>query len=118
MCANNPALEISAYVRRIHPCAEMIQITSSLARIYAQTPILYSMIFLRCTQIIQKSKLFNAHICKNSTTGWFAPCAKTPNWINTYIRLDFDNIMLFNCLGYIFNIYGDFEILCNSIANL
>ena len=33
-------------------------------------------------------------------------------------RLDFDNIMLFNCLGYNFNIYGAFELLCNSIANL
>ena len=33
-------------------------------------------------------------------------------------RLDFKNIMLFNCLGYKFNIYGAFEFLCNSIANL
>ena len=33
-------------------------------------------------------------------------------------RLDFDNVMLFNCLGYNFNIYGAFEFLCNSIANL
>ena len=33
-------------------------------------------------------------------------------------RLDFDNIMLFNCLGYNFNIDGAFEFLCNSIANL
>ena len=33
-------------------------------------------------------------------------------------RLDFDNIMLFNCPGYNFNIYGAFEFLCNSIANL
>ena len=33
-------------------------------------------------------------------------------------RLDFDNIMLFNCLGYNFNIYGAFEFLCNSTANL
>ena len=33
-------------------------------------------------------------------------------------RLDFDNIMLFNCLGYNFNNYGAFELLCNSIANL
>ena len=33
-------------------------------------------------------------------------------------RLDFKNIMLFNCLGYNFNIYGAFELLCNSIANL
>ena len=24
-------------------------------------------------------------------------------------RLDFENIMLFNCLGYNFNIYGTFE---------
>ena len=32
--------------------------------------------------------------------------------------LDFDNIMLFNCLGYYYNIYGAFELLCNSIANL
>ena len=33
-------------------------------------------------------------------------------------RLDFENVMLFNCLGYNFNIYGAFEVLCNSIANL
>ena len=33
-------------------------------------------------------------------------------------RFNFDNIMLFNCLGYNFNIYGAFEFLCNSIANL
>ena len=33
-------------------------------------------------------------------------------------RLDFENIMLFNCLGYNFNIYGAFEFLCNSIVNL
>ena len=32
--------------------------------------------------------------------------------------LDFENIMLFNCLGYNFNIYGAFEFLCNFIANL
>ena len=40
--------------------------------------------------------------------------------INTGVcpRLDFDNIMLFNFLGYNFNIYGAFELLCNSIANL
>ena len=28
---------------------------------------------------------------------------------------DFENIMLFNCLGYNFNIYGTFEFLCNSL---
>ena len=33
-------------------------------------------------------------------------------------RLYFDDIMLFNCLGCNFNIYGAFEFLCNSIANL
>ena len=33
-------------------------------------------------------------------------------------RLEFDNIMLINCLGYDFYIYGSFELLCNSIANL
>ena len=33
-------------------------------------------------------------------------------------RLDLENIMLFNCLGYKFNIYNAFEFLCNSIANL
>ena len=36
-------------------------------------------------------------------------------------RLDFENInknMLFNWPGYDFNIYGAFELLCNSIANL
>ena len=32
--------------------------------------------------------------------------------------LDFDNIMLLNCLGYNFKMYGAFELLCNSIANL
>ena len=33
-------------------------------------------------------------------------------------RLEFDYIMLFNCLGYDFYIYGAFEFLCNSIVNL
>ena len=33
-------------------------------------------------------------------------------------RLEFDNIMFIYCLGYDFNIYGAFEFLCNSIANL
>ena len=32
--------------------------------------------------------------------------------------LDFENIMLFNCLGYNFNIHSLFEFLCNSIVNL
>ena len=33
-------------------------------------------------------------------------------------RLEFDNIMFINCLRYDFYIYGAFEFLCNSIANL
>ena len=33
-------------------------------------------------------------------------------------RLEFDNIMFINSLGYDFNIKGAFEILCNSITNL
>ena len=33
-------------------------------------------------------------------------------------RLEFDNIMFIICLGYDFYIYGAFEFLCNSIANL
>ena len=33
-------------------------------------------------------------------------------------RLEFDNIMFINCLGYDFYIYGAFEFLCKSIANL
>ena len=32
--------------------------------------------------------------------------------------LEFDNIMFINFLGYDFYIYGAFEFLCNSIANL
>ena len=40
--------------------------------------------------------------------------------INTGVcpRLEFDNIMFINCLGYDFYIYGAFEFLCFSIANL
>ena len=33
-------------------------------------------------------------------------------------RLEFDNIMFINCLEYDFYIYGAFEFLCNSNANL
>ena len=31
-------------------------------------------------------------------------------------RLNFENIMFFNCLGYNFYFYGVFEFFCNSIA--
>ena len=33
-------------------------------------------------------------------------------------RLDFENIMVFYWVGYTLNIYGAFEFLCHSIANL
>ena len=33
-------------------------------------------------------------------------------------RLEVDNIMFINCLGYDFYIYGAFEFLCNPMANL
>ena len=33
-------------------------------------------------------------------------------------RLEFDNIMFSNCLGYDFYVYGAFEFFRNSIANL
>ena len=33
-------------------------------------------------------------------------------------RLEFDIIMFINCQGYDFYIYGAFEFLCSSIANL
>ena len=33
-------------------------------------------------------------------------------------RLEFDNIMFINCLGYVFYNYGAFEFLHNSIAYL
>ena len=33
-------------------------------------------------------------------------------------RLEFDNIMFINSLGFAFYIYGAFEFLCNSITNL
>ena len=38
--------------------------------------------------------------------------------MGVFPRLDFENIMLINCLWYNFKIYGPFEFLCNSIANL
>ena len=38
--------------------------------------------------------------------------------MGVYPRLEFDNIMFINYLGYDFYIYGAFEILCNSIGYL
>ena len=45
-------------------------------------------------------------------------CVTTLFNIGVCPRLEFDNIMLINCLGYELYIYGAFEFLCNSIANL
>ena len=38
--------------------------------------------------------------------------------MGVFPRLEFDNIMLTNCLGYDSHIYGAFEFLCDFIANL
>ena len=38
--------------------------------------------------------------------------------MGVFPRLEFDNIMFINCLGYGFYINGAFEFLCNSIAYL
>ena len=93
-------LGISAYVRRIHPCAEMIQITSSLVRIYAQTPILYLMDFFALYADNPQKQAYHAHISKKSTTGWFAPCAKTPN-LDQYIPLSILILTLCQYLEYV-----------------
>ena len=45
-------------------------------------------------------------------------CMVWENNMGVCPRLDFENIVLFNCLGYNLNMYGAFEFLCNSIANL
>ena len=39
-------------------------------------------------------------------------------YMEVCLRLEFDNIVFINCLGYDFYIYYAFEFLCNSIANL
>ena len=54
------------------------------------------------------SKPFGRQVVLKGALAWYGKCP----------RLDFDTIMSFNCLGYNFNIYGAFEFLCNSIANL
>ena len=40
------------------------------------------------------------------------------NIMGVCLCFEFDNIMFINCLGYDFYIYGAFEFLFNSIANL
>ena len=55
---------------------------------------------------------------KSKTIGKMGSCMVWEINMGVCPRLDFENIMLFNCLGYNFNIYGAFEFLCNSIANL
>ena len=74
-------------------------------------------------QALKDSKLFNiSEIAK--AIEWnqdFSQKGSFMVWeINMGVcpRLEFDNIMFINCLGYDFYIYGAFEFLCNSIANL
>ena len=59
------------------------------------------------------------HVC--SIARWLCQRGSFMVWeINMGVcpRLEFDNIMFINWLGYDFYIYGAFEFLCNSIANL
>ena len=68
-----------------------------------------------------ESKVQNSTFSGHGHVAYFFPRGSCMVWeINMGVcpRLDFDNIMLFNCLGYNFNIYGAFEFLRNSIANL
>ena len=75
------------------------------------------------------------HVFESSRVFFFWDIKKKPNYmygkypkrgsfvvweINMEVcpRLEFDNIMFINCLGYDCYIYGAFEFLCNSIANL
>ena len=91
MNANNPALEISVYIglRRIHPYAEMIQITVSLSRIYAQTPILYLMDFFALyadnSQKHEKQTFQCTHKQKIPPQDGLRPAQKLQIWINTYL---------------------------------
>ena len=56
-------------------------------------------------------ELFNVKMQRGSFMVWEINMRVCP-------RLEFDNIMFINCLGYDLYIYGAFEFLCNSIANL
>ena len=95
-------LGISAYVRRIHPCAEMIQITSRLARIYDKTPILYLMDFFalyadnpqkQAFHCPNKQKIHHRMVCdlrKNSKFGSIHTshlCHKELCFVYTYLIL-------------------------------
>ena len=61
--------------------------------------------------IFQKMRKTSAFVKRGSYMVWEINMGVHP-------RLEFDNIMLFNCLGYDFYFYGAFEFLCNSIAYL
>ena len=70
---------------------------------------------------ITKHLIFPIFFCQRETIFNFLQRGSCMVWeINMGVcpRLDFDSIMLFNCLGYNFNTYGAFEFLCNCIANL
>ena len=59
--------------------------------------------------VVKPNKLCTSILQRGSCMIWAINMGVCP-------RLEFDNIMLYNCLGYDF--YGAFEFLCNSIANL
>ena len=67
--------------------------------------------FFVCKRNVSGSSFYRDFIEKGSCMVWEINMGVCP-------RLDFENIMLFTCLGYNFNIYGAFKFLCNSIANL
>ena len=62
---------------------------------------------------------FNA-TCENKIPSKISEGALTRygNYMGVCPSLEFDNIMLSNCLGYDLYILGVFEFLCNSIINL
>ena len=69
-------------------------------------------IFQGCFFLVQKASFFHRQNHKSgSCMVWEINMGVCP-------RLEFDNIMFSNCLGYDFYIYGALEFLCYSIANL
>ena len=62
---------------------------------------------------LDASALRRALFNRKGALAWYGKLT----WESAHAYILKKNI-LFNCLGYNFNIYGAFEFLCNSIANL
>ena len=95
---------VSYQIKEYHKCSNMV---ANILSAYPLRPL--------------ESKVQNSTFSEHGHVAYFVQRGSCMVWeINMGVcpRLDFDNIMLFNCLGYNFNIYGAFEFLCNSIANL